>query len=60
MSEAAWETYDDQTSEDGFVKLVYTSLKGEKVTLPIEKDLAAQAEEIYRCNGKDTEIILYR
>lgn len=57
---ADWETYDDQTSADGFSELEYTALSGNKVRVPIGEDLAAQAAEIYRCNGVDTVIILYR
>lgn len=59
LTGAYWEIYDDQESKD-FDFVHYKSLKGDDVVVAVEDNLARQCAEIYRVNGKNTEIKVYR
>lgn len=54
-----WEEYDGQDVA-GFKDLSYTSLSGSVVTVPIEPNIDMQVAEIYRANGSNTNIRIYK
>lgn len=54
-----WEVYDDQDAND-FQYVGYVDLSGQEIVAKVTTNLALQVAEIYRTNGKNTEVRVYR
>ena len=59
VSQMYWEEYDNQNSSD-FDYVGYIDLSGNEVVSPVGSNLAQQVAEIYRCNGKNTVVKVYK